>query len=325
MKYTLLQCQEIIRQKMEQFPFDSLQPKELYEPLHYTFQNGGKRLRPALTLLSCNIFSDQVDMALPAALAIEVFHNFTLLHDDVMDKADIRRGKPTIHKKWNENVAILSGDVMMIKAYDLLLETDEKVLPEILKVFNETATQICEGQQLDMNFESRTDVTIQEYLRMIELKTSVLLACAMKIGGIIGGAGTNDSHKLYEFGRKLGMSFQLQDDLLDTYSDPHKFGKRIGGDIVANKKTFLLLSALEKADKNKKNQLLHLLNSNDDEQEKIEQVKNIFDDLGIKEITQQKIMLFFNEAVAAFESLEVSKNDKTELLDLAHQMVKRDY
>lgn len=310
---------------MARLSYDTLQPRELYEPLHYTLQNGGKRLRPALTLLACNVFNGNVDQAIPAALGIEIFHNFTLLHDDVMDNAHVRRGNPTVHKKWNENIAILSGDVMMIKAYSFLFETHETLLPTVLKVFNRTATEICEGQQLDMNFETRTDVSIPEYLRMIELKTSVLLACALQIGGMIGGGSGRQVQQLYDFGKNLGMAFQLQDDLLDTYADPEKFGKRTGGDIVANKKTFLLLSALEKANDRQRRELVGLMNDSMDDQEKIERVKHFFDTLNVGNIAEQKIMTYFNKALQDLNNLEVDEEHKTELLKVAHRLVKRDY
>jgi len=246
--YTFIQIQQIVEKYLKEIELKT-EPRELYEPVKYILEIGGKRIRPSLVLAAYNLFKNDVETAINPALALEVFHNFTLLHDDIMDKADLRRNQQTVHKKWNENVAILSGDTMSIKAYELLSKIPAEFLSEVLQAFNKTALQVCEGQQLDMNFESRLDVSVEEYLEMIRLKTSVLIAVSLKIGAIMAGALRNDVHKLYDFGLNLGLAFQLQDDYLDAYGDVQAFGKKIGGDIVANKKTFLLIKALETSDK----------------------------------------------------------------------------
>ena len=266
--------QEIINKEIESKKMGR-EPFSLYEPINYSLSNGGKRIRPLLTLLACNLFSEKIDQAIDAALAIEIFHNFTLLHDDIMDKADIRRGKPTVHKKWNENTAILSGDAMFIKSYDFLLETKTEKFKEILQVFNNTALEVCEGQQYDMEFENRNDVSENEYLRMIELKTSVLLAAALKIGAIIGGAENADADLLYDFGRNIGLAFQLQDDMLDVYGSKNTFGKEIGGDIVANKKTFLLIKAKQLSSIEDKRHIdSYLMDKKTPKEEKIKGIHN---------------------------------------------------
>src|SRR5476651_2411466 len=238
-------------------------PAELYEPISYILDLGGKRLRPSLLLMACDLFGGDVNKAIEPALAIEVFHNFTLMHDDIMDKAPLRRGKKTVHEKWNANVAILSGDAMMVEANKLMMKVDDPILRRVMDVFNETATGVCEGQQIDMSFEQRNNVLIDEYLNMIRLKTAVLLGGTLKIGAIIGGASLNDAQLLYSFGVNLGIAFQLQDDILDVYGDPEKFGKQVGGDILSNKKTYLLIKALELAKDDHLQQLNHWLSVED--------------------------------------------------------------
>src|SRR3978361_2125846 len=222
-------------------------PAELYEPIKYILSLGGKRMRPALLLMACDLFGGDVKKAISAALAIEVFHNFTLMHDDIMDNAPLRRGKTTVHERWNNNVGILSGDVMLIEGYKLMMQVDQPLLRPILNIFNETAVGVCEGQQLDMEFETRNNVGIDEYITMIRLKTAVVLGGALKIGALIGGASTADATLMHTFGEQLGIAFQWQDDILDVYGDPEKCGKQVGGDIISNKKTYLLLKALESA------------------------------------------------------------------------------
>ena len=228
-------AQKIVNNELENYAIDRF-PEELYEPVRYILSIGGKRLRPALVLMACSVFNDAVHMAIKPALAIEFFHNFTLLHDDIMDNSNIRRGHPTVHKRWDHNTAILSGDVMSILSYKIISESDDQNLKDLLQLFNLTALQVCEGQQYDMNFESRMDVSVGEYLKMIELKTAVLIAASLKAGAISGGAEMLDAELLYEFGRNLGMAFQIRDDHLDVYGDPQKFGKKIGNDIVTNKR-----------------------------------------------------------------------------------------
>ena len=241
------------------------EPRELYEPIDYVLSMGGKRIRPALTLMASNLYQDDVQSAINTALGIEVFHNFTLLHDDIMDRADVRRGRPTVHKKWNDNTAILSGDVMQIAAYQLIAKTPAHCLKQVLDLFSQTAAEICEGQQYDVVFENCDIVKADEYLEMIRLKTAVLLGCALKCGALIGGAGEEDAQNLYDFGINIGLAFQLKDDLLDVYGDEATFGKKIGGDILCNKKTYLLIHALKLAIGDTKEELKKWLNISKDE------------------------------------------------------------
>src|ERR1700744_2113013 len=250
--------QEIINEEIQKLQFPS-HPADLYEPIKYILSLGGKRMRPALLLMACDLFGGDINKAISSALAIEVFHNFTLMHDDIMDNAPLRRGKVTVHERWNPNVGILSGDVMLIEGYKLMMQVDEHLLRPILNIFNETAVGVCEGQQIDMEFETRHDVGIEEYINMIRLKTAVVLGGALKIGAIIGGASTEDAALLHTFGEQLGIAFQLQDDILDVYGNPEKFGKQVGGDIISNKKTYLLIKALERADKKQREELDNLL------------------------------------------------------------------
>ncbi|MDA3954548.1 MAG: polyprenyl synthetase family protein [Bacteroidales bacterium] len=301
------------------------EPFSLYDPINYTLKSGGKRIRPVLVLMACNLFSDDIENAIKPAIGLEIFHNFTLLHDDIMDHAEIRRGNPTVHKKWNENTAILSGDAMFIKAYEYFLDCESPNFKEILKVFNITALEVCEGQQYDMEFEERDNVTEQEYLRMIELKTSVLLAAALKIGALIGGANVKDANLLYEFGRNIGLAFQLQDDFLDVYGDTEVFGKQIGGDIAANKKTFMLIKAQELAQGNNKTQLNDLLRSKDISREKkVKAVTEVYNSLQIKEIVQKKIQELNKKALDYLNKVSVLEDKKSELKKLASKLITRD-
>ena len=272
-------------------------PINLYTPVDYSLGIGGKRLRPVLVLLSNNLFTDDIKNAVPAAIAVEVFHNFTLLHDDIMDKADVRRNKPTVHKKFNENSAILSGDAMAFLSYQYLMETNSPKISEVIRLFSKTAIEVCEGQQFDMNFENRLDVTESEYLEMIRLKTAVLLACSLKTGALIANANDEVANQLYQFGINLGLAFQLQDDLLDTFGDQKTFGKRIGGDIIANKKTYLLIKALEtSSDKTQKELLEWLHKKKFVTDDKIKAVTAIYSQLQIQELTQQKIDFYFQKS-----------------------------
>ncbi|MFN3444424.1 MAG: polyprenyl synthetase family protein [Bacteroidia bacterium] len=261
------------------------QPQELYKPIEYIMQLGGKRLRPVLTLMANDMFGGETRKALKAALAIEMFHNFTLVHDDIMDNADIRRGQPTVHVKWNQTIAILSGDLMMIKATDLLCDTETNDLRGLIQVFNKTAAEVCEGQQWDMNFETQSNVTEQDYLKMITLKTAVLLGCALKVGALIGGANTDDANHLYEFGKNIGIAFQLQDDILDSFGEGDKVGKKIGGDIAANKKTILLIEALNSAEGDDKDELYYWLGAKSEE--KIEAVLNLYNKYNVRQKAEQ--------------------------------------
>lgn len=321
--YQIKELQSLVNKEIETRKIGR-EPMSLYEPIIYTLSSGGKRIRPILTLMACNLFSEKVDQAIDVAFAIEIFHNFTLLHDDIMDKADIRRGNPTVHKKWNENTAILSGDAMFIKAYDYLFKCKSPEFNQILRVFNNTALEVCEGQQYDMEFESRNDVTEQEYLQMIELKTSVLLAAALKIGALIGGAKDVDAELLYDFGRNIGLAFQIQDDLLDVYGDTKTFGKEIGGDIVANKKTFLLIKAKELATNDEKKLLEEFLNNKEiSRKEKVSNITDIYNSLKIKAIAESLIAEYHQKALLSLTKVNVSDEKKKELLKLTENLLKR--
>ena len=317
-------AQEIINHEISAIEINR-EPAELYDPVKYILSIGGKRIRPALVLMSCSMFSNQITQAIRPALAIELFHNFTLVHDDIMDNSVLRRNKPTVHKKWNRNLAILSGDVMSILSFKFIADCPPGLLPAILELFNETALQVCEGQQYDIDFESRTDITVDDYLKMVELKTSVLIASSLKLGALLGGASLADSDLLYEFGRNLGIAFQLRDDLLDVYGDTAKFGKKIGTDIIANKKTFLILKAFEMADKKTRNSLNELISTIDhDPEEKVRSVKNIFNQLGIKEKTVEKSKDYFEYALNALGMVSVSNESKAELKKIAARLMERE-
>jgi geranylgeranyl diphosphate synthase type II len=315
--YTLLEAQNLVEKHIQVLSIPGT-PPELYEPVRYILSLGGKRIRPALVILACDLFDGEVASALIPAVAIEVFHNFTLLHDDIMDRSERRRGHPTVHIKYNENVAILSGDVMSILASRLMNQAPGNVLNVVHEVFTKTAMQVCEGQQLDMNFEEKLSVSEEEYLSMIELKTAVLIAASLKIGAILGGASQRDSEDLYEFGRNLGLAFQLQDDLLDTYGDPGVMGKNRGTDIVDNKKTFLAIQALGIASAAQKEELCGWLKERDfDPKEKISAVTSIFDTLNIKELTELRIKEYYQKALSNLENLNRPEERKAELYHFA--------
>ena len=300
-------------------------PYRLYEPIEYVLSLGGKRVRPVFALLACQLFDNVLTKALNPALAIEVFHNFTLLHDDIMDKAEMRRNHPTVHVKWDENRAILSGDAMLIKAYQLLAQCDPAVLKSILDIFSKTSVEVCEGQQFDMEFESRNDVSINEYINMIRLKTAVLLAGSLKIGAICGGASEKDADLLYQFGIGIGIAFQLKDDYLDVYGDPEKFGKNIGGDICCNKKTFLLINALGKADLETKAELLDWINAGTfDRSEKIKAVTSLYDRLDIRSHTENAMRTYYEKAVQALKKVSVLEEKKMELFIFAENLLYRE-
>ena len=301
------------------------EPRGLYEPIAYVLSMGGKRIRPALALMACNLFSDDVTPAIQPALGLEVFHNFTLLHDDIMDRADVRRGRPTVHKKWNDNTAILSGDVMQIASYQLVANTPAAYLKPVLDLFSKTAAEICEGQQYDVDFENRDSVKAEEYLKMIRLKTAVLLGAALQIGAWIGGAGEEDAQLLYDFGINIGLAFQLKDDLLDVYGDEATFGKKIGGDILCNKKTYLLIHALELAKGKDADELQKWLKSTDENlsQEKISAITSLYNRLGVKTICEDKMQLFYTKSIANLEKVTVFNNKKQELRKLAEKLMFR--
>lgn len=293
-------------------------PYGLYEPVKYQLDMGGKRVRPLLTIMACDMFGGDVNEAIYPALGLEIFHNFTLLHDDVMDKADIRRGRPTVHKAWNENIAILSGDAMQIIASQMVCKAPERVHKEVLELYNKTALEICEGQQYDMEFETRDDVMAEEYINMIRLKTAVLIGCALKTGAIIGGATSPQAEAIYKFGENIGLAFQLQDDYLDVYGDAETFGKKIGGDILNNKKTYMLISALAIASGQTRDKLQNLLLSNPDDN-KIKQVTAIYSELGIDKIARDKISEYSQKALAYLT--EIPNNE--ELKQFANSLTER--
>jgi len=301
------------------------EPRLLFEPIRYTLDAGGKRIRPLLTLGSCALFSDNLEKALPAALGIEVFHNFTLLHDDIMDNSSLRRGRDTVHVKWNANTAILSGDAMLIYAYELASKSAPEKLPQVMPALNRIFMGVCEGQQYDMEFENRTDVTPDEYLDMIGLKTAVLMAGAMQIGAILGGGDQTAAVCLYEAGIHLGKAFQLQDDLLDTYGDTAVWGKNIGDDIACNKKTFLLIKALELAEKEDKERLIGLISTHSaGREEKIAAVKAVYARTGVKELTENLIEKYFIQASSIIDGIPVDESRKEPLRKMAEALVGRE-
>ncbi len=302
----------------------SREPKGLYEPITYVLSLGGKRLRPVLMLLAYNIYKEEVDAALMPALGIEMYHNYTLLHDDLMDRADMRRNKPTVHKVWNDNVAILSGDTMLVLAYRLMARCGEVHLKEVLDLFSLTALEIGEGQQYDMEFETRNDVTEAEYIEMIRLKTSVLLAASLKIGAVLAGAPSTDCDILYDFGVQIGLAFQLQDDYLDVYGDPATFGKKIGGDILCNKKTYMLINALRNADDRQREELQMWLEKKDFlPEEKISAVTKIYNETCIRELCSRKIDSIFAAGMARLDQLSVSAERKENLRQFALSLMHR--
>jgi geranylgeranyl diphosphate synthase type II len=300
------------------------QPAKLYQPVRYTLENGGKRMRPVLVLLGCKLFSEDISNAIHPALGIELFHNFTLIHDDIMDEAPVRRGKPSVYEQWDSNVAILSGDAVFIKAYQELLRTDKNVILPILDLFNKTALEICEGQQLDMDFEQRNDVSIDDYLHMITLKTAVLLGASLKIGALAGGASENQAQALYDFGLNCGIAFQLQDDILDVFGESKKVGKQKGGDILANKKTFLLLKAQELSSGQIENDLNDWISSSNSGPDKVAGVTSIYNQLNVRELAEERMWNYFNTGIAALEKLDADEKWKSILLDFSRSLMHRE-
>jgi geranylgeranyl diphosphate synthase type II len=320
--HTTSELQEIIEKAIKGLSYSN-HPKNLYDPISYIMNLGGKRLRPALVLLAADLFNGSLDEALPAALAIETFHNFTLIHDDIMDNAPLRRGQQTVHEKWGTNNAILSGDVMMVESNKLLTKVKVSVLKEVLDTFNATAQGVCEGQQLDMEFESRNDVSIEEYIDMIRLKTAVLVGGAMKIGAIVGGATEADANLIYDFGENLGIAFQLQDDILDVYGDPEKFGKQVGGDIIANKKTYLLLKLQETVNAEDA-LLLDQQANNKDAVLKIERVTALYNQYDVKVLATEQMRHYLDKAFAALSAINVPQQRKAEISGLASELMNRE-
>ncbi len=320
---TATEIQEKVNAYIASLPYER-KPKSLYDPIEYVLAAGGKRIRPSFVLMAYNLFHDDVDRILPVATALETYHNYTLLHDDLMDKADMRRGRPTVHKKWDDNTAILSGDTMLILAYEHLAKCDTKYLKPALDLFTETALEVSEGQQFDMEFETRNDVAEEEYIEMIRLKTSVLLACALKMGAVVAGASDADANALYAFGEKVGLAFQLQDDLLDVYGDPKVFGKAIGGDITSNKKTYMLINAFNRADAGTRAELERWTTATEfDPAEKIAAVTEIYNRLGIDKLAEQRIKEYFEQSRQHLDELSVSDDRKAVLREYTERMMNR--
>ena len=315
---------EKINSYIENLPY-TRKPQSLYEPVRYVLSMGGKRIRPSLMLMAYNMFKDDPESILPTACAIETYHNYTLLHDDLMDNAEMRRGMPTVHVKWDANTAILSGDSMLVLAFQRMMQCSENKLKPVLELFTETSLEIGEGQQYDMDFETRTDVTEDEYIEMIRLKTSVLLACALKIGAILADAPDADADNLYKFGEQMGLAFQLQDDYLDVYGDPAVFGKAIGGDILCNKKTYMLINAFNRADESRRDELLKWVTAEKfDPKEKIATVTDIYNKVGIKRLAEEKIEYYFAQSRKYLAAIKVDEERKAVLTDYTDQMMRRE-
>lgn len=301
-------------------------PAELYEPQQYILTLGGKRIRPLLTLIGCDLFEGDINEAIRAANTVELFHNFSLIHDDIMDNAPLRRGKATVHEKWNHNIGILSGDAMLVMAYKELAKCEPEHLPQLLALFNQTAIEVCEGQQLDMNFETQNEVSIDSYINMITLKTAVLLGCSLQMGAIVAGADIETQQHIYNFGKEIGIAFQLKDDILDVYGDIDKVGKQSGGDIISNKKTFLLLKSLELASGAQATELHNWINAKSfDKNEKVIAVKAIYDQLKIKELSETELNRHYTSALKNLESISCNVEKKKHLLTFAESLMARDY
>ena len=312
-----------VNEALEQLPYDR-KPASLYEPIRYVLSLGGKRIRPVLMLMAYNLWKDDPERIMMQALGLETYHNFTLLHDDLMDNADMRRGHETVHKKWNANQAILSGDTMLLQAFERMEACDADKLKEVFKVFLVTTFEIGEGQQLDVEFETRNDVTEDEYIEMIRLKTSVLLACAVEIGAILAGASKEDADNLYKFGEQIGLAFQLQDDLLDVYGDPKVFGKNIGGDITSNKKTYMLINAVNRANDSQREELMRWISATEfDRNEKVKAVTRLYDEIGIRQLCEQKMESCYQLGLQHLAKVSVSDERKAILQAYAAAMMKR--
>jgi geranylgeranyl diphosphate synthase type II len=318
----LLKLSQLIESEIINIKFPS-SPGNLYDPLNYFLSIGGKRLRPVLTLLATELGGVQKEDAINCALAIEVFHNFSLIHDDIMDAAPIRRGKVTVHEKWNSNIAILSGDVLLVKAYQLLAKQKSQHIPELLTLFNKTAIEVCEGQQMDMDFETREFVTIDEYIEMIRLKTSVLLGCALEFGFIVSNNSISNRKKIYDFGVSLGIAFQIQDDLLDLYGNPDKVGKQVGGDVKSNKKTLLYLIAEKNAIDANKEQLNRIKNESNLEL-KVSAIQKIYDELGVRNETAGYLTKYYQQAIDLLDSIE-TENDKSAIMEMVNYLFNREH
>ena len=321
--YTATEILDKVNKALSSLSYDR-KPQGLYAPIQYVLSLGGKRIRPVLVLMAYNLYKDDVDTAIFPALGLETYHNYTLLHDDLMDRADVRRGKPTVHRKWNDNTAILSGDAMLVLAYQRMAQCSPSQLPAVMDLFTETALEIQEGQQYDLEFESRNDVKEEEYIEMIRLKTSVLLACALKLGAILADAPSSDADALYDFGEQIGLAFQLQDDYLDVYGDFKVFGKRIGGDILCNKKTYMLINALLLANETQKAELESWFSATEyNEEEKIAAVKRLYDEIGIPALAQQKIQYYYVQAEQSLAKVNLPDSVKQPLWQLAQGLLNR--
>lgn len=320
---TISEYQDLISRHFESIKYQK-EPNNLYEPIRYILSLGGKRLRPVLTLMATEVFDVDCQKALAAATAVEVFHNFSLIHDDIMDDAPLRRGNETVHEKWNINTGILSGDAMLILAYQYFEAYEPKIFQELAKLFSKTALEVCEGQQYDVDFETRDDVTIPEYLKMIEYKTAVLVAAAMKMGAIVAETTEENKNLIYDFGLNLGLAFQLQDDYLDAFGNPETFGKQVGGDIIENKKTYLYLKAMEFASANEKEQLLHLFSfQSSDNTDKINSVKGIFNQTGASAATQKAIENYTFKALETLAKMNIGNDKKAILKAFAENLMSR--
>ena len=316
---------KMVNEFLDHLSYDR-KPESLYEPIKYVLSMGGKRIRPTLMLLAYNLYKENPEDILMNACALETYHKYTLLHDDLMDNADMRRGHLTVHKKWNNNTAILSGDSMLVLAFQRMMQCDTKHLKDILDLFTVTALEIGEGQQYDMEFETRNDVKEEEYIEMIRLKTSVLLACALKIGAILADASAEDADNLYKFGEQIGLAFQLQDDYLDVYGDSKVFGKEIGGDITSNKKTYMLINAFNKANDAQRKELTRWVSARDfDRNEKVDAVTRLYNEIGIDQLAQDKIAYYFAQSKKFLDAVNVPEEKKEELRKYAQKMMKRQY
>ena len=321
--YTSDELLKKVNEALEALTYDR-QPMSLYEPIRYVLSLGGKRVRPVLMMLAYNLFREDPERIMTQAIGLETYHNFTLLHDELMDHADMRRGHETVHKRWNPNQAILSGDTMLLQAFERIAACEVDKVKDVFATFLQTTYEIGEGQQLDVEFETRNDVTEDEYIEMIRLKTSVLLACAVKIGAILAGASVEDQHNLYKFGEQIGLAFQLQDDLLDVYGDPKVFGKNIGGDITSNKKTYMLINAVNRADEAQRQELMGWINAETfDRDEKVKAVTALYDQIGIRQLCEQKMEACYAEAQRYLAQVSVAEDRKAELKAYAAAMMKR--
>ncbi len=324
----MLSSEELLKkvnEALDNLAYDR-KPETLYEPIRYVLSLGGKRIRPVLMLMAYNLYREDPEQIMSQAIGLETYHNFTLLHDDVMDQADMRRGHPTVHKKWNYNQAILSGDTMLLQAFDRVLSVDAGLFRPVMDLFLTTTLEIGEGQQFDVEFEKREDVTEDEYIEMIRLKTSVLLACALKMGGLLAGASADDQEALYRLGEKIGLAFQLQDDLLDVYGDPKVFGKKIGGDITSNKKTYMLINAVNRANAEQRAELMRWIEASEfDRDEKVAAVTKLYDEIGIRQLCEEKINFYFEQGRTYLEQVSVGDDRKAPLRAYIAQMMNRQF